>query len=345
MSQLSLWMVLTTIAVLIGPTNGFARSAKDYDIWQVASSGGTPSSSIHTRRTRAADGSEYLTQESRILIDVLGQRQEMSESSECRATAAFFPQSYHYQLRSLSGDSTGEGRVEGNEFVLVLRRGAMTLERRASLADKPILAEQVIDFLATKSEVSGPFELAVLQGDSCTVKRAKATRHPEANGRTRWTPSTSSPITFRNICRKKAQWLPRRSPVRKFSSAEKENVPSSQPCWRRWAAPPASPLAWHSACDWPPAIGWDTCGARCGSASGFLWTPRLMKSAGSPALLKITHGDTVEGTQRARWAMSESLDVTLVSVEKSAAAAPGLTTGIVGQTYIKRRPSVPTYGA
>ncbi len=187
MSQPSVWMILTTSALLIGPANGFAASAKDYDIWQVASSGGTPYSAIHTRRTRAADGSEYLRQESRVLIDVLGQRQEMSDSTECRSTVEFYPMSYRYQQRSMSGDSTGEGRVEGNEFVLVLRRREMTLERRASLSDKLVFGEQLTDFLATKSDVSGPIKLAVLQGSSCIVKRANATRHPETNGRTRWT--------------------------------------------------------------------------------------------------------------------------------------------------------------
>jgi hypothetical protein len=55
---------------------------------------------------------------------------------------------------------------------------------------------------------------------------------------------------------------------------------------------------------------------------------------GSPALLKLTQSDTVMGTLRVRWAMTESLDVAFVSVEKATSAKPGLKTGIDGQSYI-----------
>jgi transglutaminase-like putative cysteine protease len=489
-----LWTVLTTIAVLIGPTDGFGESARDYDNWQVASAGGTPFSSIHTRRTRAADGNEYLTQESRVLIDVLGQRQEISESSECRSTAGLFPLSYRYQQRSLSGASTGEGRAEGNEFVLVLRRGEMTLERRASLLDKPVFAEQVTDFLATKSDVSGPFALAVLQGSSCTVKRAKATRHPEADGRTRWTLEYEDGVGSATVTLKADGTMKRvesTCPHRvielssaeaagnirhlTFSKRELLTYPMTEPLpfperaqaitmklsWRntpleqlsledarqkltkhevdgdrhvaqvRLAQPaavtqpaklpitnpdlapflaeetficPRHPAIRQKAAEWTAgatdaldavtklthhvseylstgemiaetlsgpevlecrkgkcaefttllaslgrAAGIPTrvaLGMRlvAGSWVGHMWCEMWVgqwipvdatadEVGGSPALLRLTHSDTVEGTQRARWAMSESLDVAFVSVEKAAAAASGLTTGIVGQTY------------
>jgi transglutaminase-like putative cysteine protease len=55
---------------------------------------------------------------------------------------------------------------------------------------------------------------------------------------------------------------------------------------------------------------------------------------GSPALLKLTHSDTVAGTQKVRWAMTKSLDVELLDFEPGAVADLGLKTGIVRQTYI-----------
>lgn len=54
---------------------------------------------------------------------------------------------------------------------------------------------------------------------------------------------------------------------------------------------------------------------------------------GSPALLKLTHSDTLMGTQKIRWAMTRSLDVEIVDVEAGRPADLALKTGIVRQTY------------
>ena len=54
----------------------------------------------------------------------------------------------------------------------------------------------------------------------------------------------------------------------------------------------------------------------------------------SLALLKLTHSDTVMGTQALRWAVTDSLQVKIESVEPSAATGtPGMTTGIDGLVY------------
>ena len=53
---------------------------------------------------------------------------------------------------------------------------------------------------------------------------------------------------------------------------------------------------------------------------------------GSPALLKLTHSNSVGGTQKVRWAMTRSLDVDVTSFETSPLAT-SLKTGIVRQTY------------
>jgi hypothetical protein len=54
---------------------------------------------------------------------------------------------------------------------------------------------------------------------------------------------------------------------------------------------------------------------------------------GSPALLKLTHGSSVEETQQVRWAMTRSLEVDVIGYEAGTRADLGLTTGIVRQTY------------
>ena len=54
---------------------------------------------------------------------------------------------------------------------------------------------------------------------------------------------------------------------------------------------------------------------------------------GSPALLKLTHSDTVLGTQRARWAVATSLEVSVVGSERRDKSAAKIATGIVHGTY------------
>ncbi len=54
---------------------------------------------------------------------------------------------------------------------------------------------------------------------------------------------------------------------------------------------------------------------------------------GSPALLKLTHSDTVLGTQRARWAVADSLEVSVVGSERRDKSPASLSTGIVHGTY------------
>lgn len=54
---------------------------------------------------------------------------------------------------------------------------------------------------------------------------------------------------------------------------------------------------------------------------------------GSPALLKLCHSDTVMGSQAARWAIAETLNVGIIAVERGESRETSVKTGIVGQTY------------
>ncbi len=54
---------------------------------------------------------------------------------------------------------------------------------------------------------------------------------------------------------------------------------------------------------------------------------------GSPALLKLTHSDTVLGTQAARWAVAKTLEISVVDVERDRQRPSHLTTGIVRERY------------
>lgn len=65
------------------------------------------------------------------------------------------------------------------------------------------------------------------------------------------------------------------------------------------------------------------------------WTPvdaTANEVGGSPALLKLTHSDTVLGTQAARFALSPTLEIVVEDVAPIEGAV-GLKTGIVGSTY------------
>lgn len=68
------------------------------------------------------------------------------------------------------------------------------------------------------------------------------------------------------------------------------------------------------------------------------WIPvdaSVNEVGGSPALLKLVHSDTVEGTQPLRWKLTESLGLEIAGFELTpgAAAAAPLETGLVGAIY------------
>jgi transglutaminase-like putative cysteine protease len=54
---------------------------------------------------------------------------------------------------------------------------------------------------------------------------------------------------------------------------------------------------------------------------------------GSPALLKLTHSANVMGTQKARWGLAETLEVSVLSVLRPDGDSPTVTTGIVRGVY------------
>ena len=51
------------------------------------------------------------------------------------------------------------------------------------------------------------------------------------------------------------------------------------------------------------------------------------------SLIKLTHSDTVMGTQRARFGLTESLEIEVVDFEKAATTVVTAKTGVSGQTY------------
>lgn len=66
------------------------------------------------------------------------------------------------------------------------------------------------------------------------------------------------------------------------------------------------------------------------------WVPvdaTVNEVGGSPALLKLTHSDTVAGTQPARWALADSLEISIQDVQSDPSLRPVLKTDIVRQAY------------
>lgn len=54
---------------------------------------------------------------------------------------------------------------------------------------------------------------------------------------------------------------------------------------------------------------------------------------GSPALLKLCHSDTILGSQAARWAVAETLNIEIMAAERNESREASVKTGVVGQTY------------
>src|SRR5262245_48243164 len=86
----------------------------NHDTWRVTSAGGTSYASTHRQLNRQPDGGWRVNEESRALVDVLGQQQEMTSTTQILSTAEFAPLEYRSQSNSLSGELTCEGKVVGS---------------------------------------------------------------------------------------------------------------------------------------------------------------------------------------------------------------------------------------
>ena len=181
---LRLVLVVGALAALAESTA--ADAPQDYDAWYVGSIRDVPFSSLHTTKQRQADGTIRFTHETRSLVDLLGQRQELRKKFECVVSQSLEPISCHFESHGQSGAATARGHVEGREFVMSFERGTSRFERRIALTGKVIFSPCLADALAAQGDSQGPVSLNVITIGSWVSGSVTGQRLADADDLARW---------------------------------------------------------------------------------------------------------------------------------------------------------------
>jgi hypothetical protein len=132
------------------------------------------------------DGTLRLTESSRMLVNLFGQRQELVDALDCVVSPTLEPVSFQQRSQHQSGATTAEGRAEDGELVITIRRGGETLTRRIPLSKHPLLGVCLAEAIAARQlQVGESAELAVLS-DSWALQDVTATRLEDADGLRRY---------------------------------------------------------------------------------------------------------------------------------------------------------------
>ena len=132
---------------------------------------------MHTVVVRLPDGNFRITQESRLLMDVLGvNKEEFTERGEYVVTPDYQPVSIAVEGKRDSGAARVTGRKRGSAFAMTATVAGI---ERSRVFDRPeaILPEPCLeDWLADRPPGFETGELTLLGEESCTPKPAKVKR-------------------------------------------------------------------------------------------------------------------------------------------------------------------------
>src|SRR5208283_1855099 len=108
------------------------------DVWCAYLAGDQRYGYEHVVVRRNDDGTFCYEVETRLLMDVLGQRQEMTEMTKAVVTADYATVSLDVQSKTLAGPSRLQGKVEKGQFVVIRDREGGQARVSVPLVDHPL---------------------------------------------------------------------------------------------------------------------------------------------------------------------------------------------------------------
>ena len=167
-----------------GPAFGAPRVR---DIWHAYVADGQRYGSVHTVVARLPDGNYRITEESRLMLDVLGlQKEELTERGEYVVTPDYRPVSIACEGKRASGATQGRGpaprRGIGGDRD---GRGRRALPHLRARPTPSCPAACLDDWLADRPPDYQKGEITVLDEESCELRQAtvKRRRAPPSRGR------------------------------------------------------------------------------------------------------------------------------------------------------------------
>ena len=167
------------ICTLAFSTKGVAAGQpQERDVWYVFVAGDQQYGYYHVTVRRQDDGAFCYEVETRMLLDLLGQRQEMTEKAKYVATAEYAPVSLESESKSLSGTARLQGRIEGERFVLNYQREGLRRTASIDLSAKAMFNVCLDDWLSGQPVGTAKATCRIINESSLKLEPAVATREP-----------------------------------------------------------------------------------------------------------------------------------------------------------------------
>jgi hypothetical protein len=136
------------------------------DVWYAYEDGDLRYGFEHVTVEKREDGNFAYRLESKLLLDLSGQRQELTQNSTFIVTPALEPVSLEEEGKQQSGATRTTGHVEGSELVVVYQREGLRRERRIDLSRKPLLAACLDDWLRSNGSAAEPLRRQIVDDSS-----------------------------------------------------------------------------------------------------------------------------------------------------------------------------------
>jgi len=164
--------------VFVFLASGLAHAApRARDIWHSYVADGKRYGYVHTVVTRLPDGNFRITQELRVLIDVLGvNKEDITDRGEYVVTPDYRPVSFLVEGKRESGPTRVTGQSRGSSFEVTATVAGV---ERSRLFDRPeaiLLRPCLDDWLADRPPGFEAGEITLLGEESCAAKPAKVKR-------------------------------------------------------------------------------------------------------------------------------------------------------------------------
>jgi len=146
------------------------------DVWHAYLAGDQRYGYEHVVVRRNDDGTFCYEVETRLLMDVLGQHQKMTEMTKAVVTADYAPVSLDVQSKTLAGPSRLQGKVEKGQFMVIRDREGGQARVSVPLVAHPLLRVCLDDWLNSRPAEARTVAFDVLNETLLKVESATATR-------------------------------------------------------------------------------------------------------------------------------------------------------------------------
>jgi len=160
------------------------------DVWYAYEEGGQRYGFEHVTVEKREDGNFAYRIESRLLVDFLGQRQEMTQSGTFIVTPALEPVSLQQEGKQQSGAVRTTGHVEGGNLVLVYEREGLRRERRIDLSrsqtEKPLFLPCLDDWLRANASATERLRRPIIDDASLELNDGEFSRKDAGGSGSLW---------------------------------------------------------------------------------------------------------------------------------------------------------------